>query len=72
MNCIISPARILITFGHARLIERADGKHDLVGGSEGDCTEAKEWVSLFAHETVFSQPMKGRPHLNFALAPSSV
>jgi hypothetical protein len=25
-----------------------------------DYTEAKEWVSLFAHEIVFSQPMKGR------------
>jgi hypothetical protein len=72
MNCIINPARILITFGHAWLINRADGRQELVGGSDQDCTEAKEWVSLFAHETVFSRPMKGRPHVNFALAPIPV
>ena len=68
MNCSVKPARILRHFGQAPLIERADGKHELVGGSEGEYTEAKEWVSLFAHEIVFSQPMKGR--LDFALAPS--
>jgi hypothetical protein len=58
MNCIISPARILRHFSHAWLIQRADGKHELVGGSERDYTEAKEWVSLFAHEIVFSRPTK--------------
>jgi len=36
MNCILKPARILNHFGHAPLIKRVDGKHELVGGSEGD------------------------------------
>jgi len=61
LNCIISsPAKILNRFGNAWLIKRVDGKHELVGGSEGDFTEAKEWVSLFAHEVVFSRPEKPR------------
>ena len=67
MNCIIKPARILLRFGRARLIRGEDGKYELVGGSEGDYTEAKEWVSLFAHEIVFSRPMKRRQHLNLLL-----
>jgi hypothetical protein len=72
MNCLIKPARILNRFGQAPLIQRADGKHELLGGSEEDYTEAKEWVSLFAHEIVFSQPMKRRQDLNSALAPTSI
>jgi hypothetical protein len=55
MNCIINPARILNRFGKAWLIKRANGKHELVGGTADDCTEAKEWASLSAHEIVFTQ-----------------
>jgi hypothetical protein len=50
MNCIINPARILNRFGKAWLIKRANRKHKLVGGSADDCTDAKEWASLSAHE----------------------
>jgi hypothetical protein len=53
MNCIINPARILNRFGKAWLIKRANRKHELVGGTADDCTEAKEWASLSAHEIVF-------------------
>jgi hypothetical protein len=66
INCIINPARILNRFGKAWLIQRTDGKHELVGGSEGDYVEAKEWVSLFAHEIVFSRPMKMRQQRGFS------
>ena len=66
MNCIINPARILNRFGNAWLIIRTDGKHELVGGSDRDFTEAKEWVSLFAHEIVFSRPMKIRQQRGFS------
>jgi hypothetical protein len=47
--------KILNRFGNARLIKRPDGKHELVGGSENNFTEAREWVSLFAHEVVFTR-----------------
>jgi hypothetical protein len=60
MNCIINPATVVKRFGHACLIKRVDGEYELVGGGEGDYTKAKEWVSLFAHEIVFSRPMKRR------------
>jgi hypothetical protein len=43
---IVKSEGIIIQFGNARLIKRADGKHELVGGCEGDFTQAKEWVSL--------------------------
>jgi hypothetical protein len=49
--------KILNHFGKARLIKWADGKHELVGGSESNFTEAKEWVSLFAHEIVFERSL---------------
>jgi hypothetical protein len=62
MNCIINPARILNRFGKAWLIKRANGKHELVGGTADDCTEAKEWASLSAHEIVFTRSVTpGRP-----------
>ena len=59
LNHTIKQGRILSRFGRAWLIQRADGKYELVGGSDRDHTEAKEWISLFAHEVVFSRP--GRP-----------
>ena len=50
MNYIINTARFLNRFGKAWLIKRVGEKHELVGGSDQDYTEAKEWISLFAHE----------------------
>ena len=50
MNYIINMARFLNRFGNAWLIKPAGEKHELVGGSDQDYTEAKEWISLFAHE----------------------
>jgi hypothetical protein len=48
--------RIIQKFGEARLVRHPDGKHELIGGSTADAAEANEWVSLFAHEIVFSRP----------------
>jgi hypothetical protein len=58
LNRIFNTGRILNHFGKAWLIQRADGKHELVGGCDRDNTEAKEWVSLFAHDVVFSRQAK--------------
>ena len=66
MNCIINPARILNRFGKAWLIKRANRKHELVGGTADDCTEAKEWASLSAHEIVFTRPVKRRQQRGFS------
>ena len=41
---------LIIRFGAARLFERPDGRAELRGGADLERTEAKEWVSLFAHE----------------------
>jgi hypothetical protein len=46
--------RVIATFGSARLVRKADGRHELIGGTAADCTEAREWCSLFAPEVVFS------------------
>ncbi|MGC9943393.1 MAG: hypothetical protein ABSE48_16320 [Verrucomicrobiota bacterium] len=48
--------RIIREFGEAKLVRQPDGKHELIGGSTAEVAEAKEWVSLFAHEIVFSRP----------------
>lgn len=58
INHIIKPAKTINRFGNARLIRGENGEYALVGGSDGDYTEAKEWVSLFAHDIAFSRAMK--------------
>jgi len=41
-------------FGNAALVRYRNGQHELIGGSNADRTAAFEWVSLFAHEIVFT------------------
>jgi hypothetical protein len=41
---------LIASFGSARLYERLDGGAELCGGADPERTEAKEWISLFAHE----------------------
>ncbi|HXA44935.1 MAG TPA: hypothetical protein VNZ25_05475 [Candidatus Angelobacter sp.] len=62
---IINPWKIINHFGNALLVQRINGKHELVGGSDGDYTAAKEWVSLFAHEIVFTRSVKRRRQRGF-------
>lgn len=65
MNHRIKSAKIINRFGNAWLIRGANGKYALVGGSDGDYTEAQEWVSLFAHDIVFSRSVKRQPQPRF-------
>jgi hypothetical protein len=69
-NCtsIINPWKIINHFGNALLVRRTDGKHDLIGGSDSDYTAAKEWVSLFAHEIIFTRSIKRRRQRGFSFA----
>jgi hypothetical protein len=55
---IINPRKIINRFGNALLVQLTNGKYELVEGSDDDYTAAKEWVSLFAHEIVFSRSVK--------------
>lgn len=55
---IVNTAKAINRVGNAWLIRRTNGRHELLGGSDGDFTAAKEWASLFAHEVVSSQPVK--------------
>jgi hypothetical protein len=45
---------VVAGFGAARLVRRADGRHELLGGTAADHAEAREWCSLFAPEVVFT------------------
>jgi hypothetical protein len=63
---IFNPWKIISHFGNALLVQRTDGKHELVGGNDGDYTAAKEWVSLFAHEIVFTRSVKRRRQRGFS------
>jgi hypothetical protein len=47
---------LIACFGKARLLARPDGRAELRGGSKSERTEAKEWISLFMHETVLRLP----------------
>ena len=57
--------KLVRQFGKAKLVKLPNGQHELIGGSDADRTAAFEWVSLFAHEIVFthflreSKPAKG-------------
>lgn len=46
--------KLIRQFGTARLIRRANGQHELIGGTAEDRNAAFEWVALFAHEIVFT------------------
>jgi hypothetical protein len=63
---------IVRRFGDAQLIRQQNGQHELVGGSDADRQAAFEWVSLFAHEIVFThfhrQPGGRRPRKTIASA----
>jgi hypothetical protein len=50
-----SPGRVIQQFGEARLVRHHNGKHELIGGDAADLATAREWVSLFAHDIVFSR-----------------
>ena len=43
---------LIARFGRARLIELADGRAELRNASPAEETEAKEWISLFCHDTI--------------------
>ena len=46
--------RLIRQFGQAKLVRLPNGQHELIGGSDADRSDAFEWVSLFAHEIVFT------------------
>jgi hypothetical protein len=46
--------QLIRQFGDARLVKLPNGQHELIGGSDSDRAAAFEWVSLFAHEIVFT------------------
>jgi hypothetical protein len=46
--------QVIQQFGEAKLIRQRNGEHALIGGSSADRMAAFEWVSLFAHEIVFT------------------
>jgi hypothetical protein len=46
--------QLIRQFGEARLVKLPNGQHELIGGSDSDRAAAFEWVSLFAHEIVFT------------------
>ena len=47
-------SQVIQQFGQAKLIKLTNGQHELIGGTDSDRTNAFEWVSLFAHEIVFT------------------
>jgi len=46
--------KLIRQFGQAKLVKLPNGQHELIGGSDTDRADAFEWVSLFAHEIVFT------------------
>jgi hypothetical protein len=47
-------SQVIPQFGAAKLVRLPNGQHELVGGTDADRSSAFEWVSLCAHEIVFT------------------
>ena len=47
-----NPRNCIARFGRARLYSRRDGRAELRDASPAEQTEAKEWISLFLHDSV--------------------
>jgi hypothetical protein len=57
---IINTDRIIQWFGEARLVQHADGRYELIGGTRADLIAAREWISLFGHDIVLGKPANTR------------
>jgi len=55
MDSLTVRGEIVARFGAATLVKQPEGRIRLVGGSESDRIEAREWVSLFLHEVVLAE-----------------
>jgi hypothetical protein len=62
LRALAAEPRVIAVFGNARLVKRADGRHELLGGTAADHAEAREWCTLFAPEVVFP-PASRAPRL---------
>jgi hypothetical protein len=56
-----SARQVVQQFGEAKLIRHTNGKYELIGGKATDVVAAREWVSLFAHDIVFSRAFHRTP-----------
>ena len=56
-------------FGEAKLVKLPNGQHELLDGSDSDRVAAFEWVSLFAHEIVFTHFHRKEPARKTLLTP---
>jgi len=53
------PDEVVARFGTVRLVRKADGGHDLVGGTRHDQASAKKWCSRFAPFVGFVKDFEG-------------
>ncbi len=51
--CLWVPDETIGCFGQVRLVRKASGQHDLVGGSPADRQTARKWCRRFAKSLVF-------------------
>jgi len=49
------PYETIATFGTVRLVRRADGRHELIGGTAIAQSTAQEWCSQFTPFVVFGE-----------------
>ncbi len=50
----MNQGEVIAGWGNARLIRHLDGRYRLAGGTDEDQAVVREWVSLFAHNIVFT------------------
>jgi hypothetical protein len=46
--------KLVRRFGAAKLVKLPNSQHELIGGTDADHSDAFEWISMFAHEIVFT------------------
>jgi hypothetical protein len=55
---LVTVDKIIATFGQARLVRLANGRHTLRGGTPTEQAEAREWCAMFAPEVVFDSVVR--------------
>jgi hypothetical protein len=51
-----APAEIIGHFGQVRLVRKADGRHELVGGTTEARATVRKWCGLYAPFVAFVEP----------------
>jgi hypothetical protein len=52
----LAPSQTIEPFGKVRLVKKADGKHEMIGGSLEHHAMVRKWCEKYAPFVIFAEP----------------